>query len=443
MLAPLFALAAAVALVQEPQAPPPGPPPQGPPPAQGEAPRVFLDCSYYCDSDFLRTDITFVNWVRDRYDAQLVVLVTTQATGGRGTDYTLTFIGEKEFAGRADTLHYVATPDATGDEIRHGMARVMRLGFVRYAMTTPVAAHLDVRFAPPGGPGGPGGPSRERPDPWHRWVYSVSLNSYFNGQESNSDWQYSGNLSASRVTEAWKIELSLYGYNDRSRYTYAVSSTADTTIRNTKSSWSGSGRVVGALGPHWSAGLQGNLSGSTSQNTDLKVNLMPAIEYDLFPYAQSTRRQLRFNYAIGVETARYQDTTIYYRTAETYLKHELDVSLGLRQPWGSASISVAGTQYFNDARHPNLDLYGSLSVRLFRGLSANMYGGYSFVRSQRYLSAAGATPDEVLLQLRQLRTSYEYWGGFGFSYTFGSVYNNVVNPRFGSSGGGTTIIISN
>ena len=442
MLAPLFALATAVALAQEPQGPPPGPPPQGPPPAQGEAPRVFLDCELYCDLDFLRTDITFVNWVRDRYDAQVVLLVAEQTTGGRGMDFTLTFIGQKEFDGRADTLHYVSPQGATGDEIRRGMARVMRLGLVPYAMTTPLAAHLDVRFSPPGGPGGPGGPGRERPDPWHRWVYSVSVNSYFNGEESNSNNQVFGSLSASRITEDWKIELSLSGSDYRSRYTYAVSSTTDTTIRTTKQSWSGSARVVGALGPHWSAGLQGHVSGSTSQNTELRLSVMPAIEYDLFPYAQSTRRQLRFNYAVGVETARYQDTTIYYKTAETYLKHELDVSLGLRQPWGSASVSVTGTQYWNDARHPNLDLYGSVSVRLFRGLSANMYGGYSFVRSQRYLSAAGATPDEVLLQLRQLRTSYQYWGGFGFSYTFGSVYNNVVNPRFGGSSGGTTIIIS-
>jgi hypothetical protein len=442
MSLPLLALATAAALLQDPQGPPPGPPPQGPA-AQGEALRVFLDCDYYCDGDFLRTEITFVNWVRDRYDGQVVILVATQTTGGRGTDYTLTFIGQREFTGRADTLHYIATQDATGDETRRGMARVMRLGLVRYAMTTPISAHLDVRFTPPGGPGGPGGPAREQRDRWHRWVYSASLNSYFNGQESNSDHQFSGSLSASRITEAWKTEFNLYGSDYRSRYTYEVSSTSDTTIRSKRQSWSGSARVVGALGPHWSAGLQSGVSGSTSQNTDVKLNLMPAIEYDLFPYTQSTRRQLRFNYSVGVETARYRDTTIYYETSETYLKHALDVALGLRQPWGSASISVSGTQFWNDARHPNVDLFGSLSVRLFRGLSANAYGGYSFVRSQRYLSAAGATPDEVLLQLKQLRTSYQYWGGFGFSYTFGSVYNNVVNPRFGSSGGGTTIIISN
>jgi len=82
-------------------------------------------------------------------------------------------------------------------------------------------------------------------------------------------------------------------------------------------------------------------------------------------------------------------------------------------------------------------------VRLLRGLSLSPWGSYSFVRSQRYLSAAGATPDEVLLQLKQLRTSYTFNGGFSFSYTFGSVYNNVVNPRFGSSGGGGMTIIMN
>jgi hypothetical protein len=442
MLGPLFALATVAVLAQEPQAPPP--PPGALP--QSEALRVFLDCEYECDLDFLRTEITFVNWVRDRFDGQVLVLVASQSTGGRGTDYTLTFIGQKDLAGRTDTLHFVTQSGATGDETRHGMARIIRLGLVRFTMATPLAAHLDVRFAPPGGSGGPGGtggPGREQHDPWNRWVYTASINSYFNGQESTSDHSFSGNLSASRITEAWKLELSLYGRDYRSRYTYALTETADTTIRSTTQSWSASARAVGSLGPHWSAGLQGALSGSTSSNTDLKASVMPAIEYNLFPYAQSTRRQLRLNYAVGLETARYRDTTIYYKTAETYFKHQLDVALGLRQPWGSASVSVTGTQFWNDARNPNVDFYESLSVRLFRGLSANAWGGYSFVRSQRYLSAAGATPDEVLLQLRQLRTSYQYWGGFGFSYTFGSVYNNVVNPRFGSSSGGGMTIIMN
>jgi hypothetical protein len=327
-------------------------------------------------------------------------------------------------------------------------------------MTTPIAANLDVRFAPPGGTGGPGGPARERHDPWHRWVYSASVNSNFNAEQADSYGYLSADLSANHITEAWKVQLDVYGSDNRSRFSYTptydstfqVQPGRDTTVlvtgpttttRTEKQSWSASALVVRSLNAHWSAGLRGNLSGSTSSNTDLKAAIAPAIEYDLFPYAESTRRQLRFNYSVGVESAWYREVTIYDWKAESYMKHQLDVALGLRQPWGSASLSVSATQYLNDVKNPNVDLYGSMSVRLVRGLSLNVYGSYAFVRSQRYLPVQGATRDEVLLQLRQLRTSYQYWGGFGFSYTFGSVYNNVVNPRFGSSGGGGMTIIMN
>ncbi|MEP6508918.1 MAG: hypothetical protein ABJC63_11885, partial [Gemmatimonadales bacterium] len=44
--------------------------------------RVFLDChTSGCDFDYLRTEIPYVDYVRDRSDASLHVLVTTQSTG--------------------------------------------------------------------------------------------------------------------------------------------------------------------------------------------------------------------------------------------------------------------------------------------------------------------------------------------------------------------------
>jgi hypothetical protein len=41
-----------------------------------------------------------------------------------------------------------------------------------------------------------------------------------------------------------------------------------------------------------------------------------------------------------------------------------------------------------------------------------------------------------LLRRKQLETSYNYYAYVGISYSFGSIFNNAVNPRFGSSGGG-------
>ena len=58
-----------------------------------DAIRMFLDCNYSCDEAFLRKEITFVDWMRDRKDADVHVLVTTQSTGGGGTEFTLKFIG--------------------------------------------------------------------------------------------------------------------------------------------------------------------------------------------------------------------------------------------------------------------------------------------------------------------------------------------------------------
>ena len=64
------------------------------------------------------------------------------------------------------------------------------------------------------------------------------------------------------------------------------------------------------------------------------------------------------------------------------------------------------------------------------GLEFNIFGRYSRVRDQLYLPAGDATTEEILLSLRQLQTGYEYSMSAGLSYTFGSIYNNVVNPRF-------------
>jgi hypothetical protein len=72
-------------------------------------------------------------------------------------------------------------------------------------------------------------------------------------------------------------------------------------------------------------------------------------------------------------------------------------------------------------------------VRLFRELSLNAY--YAWLRDQIYRSAEGATPEEILLRQRQLETSYRCFYNIGFEYRFGSIFDNVVNPRFGCGGG--------
>jgi len=85
--------------------------------------------------------------------------------------------------------------------------------------------------------------------------------------------------------------------------------------------------------------------------------------------------------------------------------------------------------------------FNSVDLRLFKGFSLFVFGQLSLLRDQLYLPKGDLSDEDRLLRLRQLETSYTYFVSFGLSYSFGSIFNNVVNPRFGgSSGGGITII---
>jgi hypothetical protein len=135
----------------------------------------------------------------------------------------------------------------------------------------------------------------------------------------------------------------------------------------------------------------------------------------------------------------YQERTIFGRTVETRPDHLLIVAANARQPWGSVNLTATGTQFLDDLPQNNLQLRGQVELRLGRGLSINVGGSASRVRDQIYLPGGALTNDEILVRRRALATGYRYFANVGLSYTFGSIYNTVVNPRFqsfGSQGGG-------
>ena len=112
--------------------------------------RMFVDCnSMGCDLDYFRTEIPYVDYVRDRADATVHVLVSTQSTGSGGREYTMNFIGLREFAGVSDTLTYVSPQSATDDDLRKGIAQTLKLGFVRYIARTPAGNQLKVTYTKP------------------------------------------------------------------------------------------------------------------------------------------------------------------------------------------------------------------------------------------------------------------------------------------------------
>ena len=84
---------------------------------------VYLDCNP-CDRAFIRREIGFVNYVRDRSLAEVHLFVTDERTGSGGRLYTLSFIGQKMFDGRTLALTYTSHEGDSYDHVRGGPDRI-------------------------------------------------------------------------------------------------------------------------------------------------------------------------------------------------------------------------------------------------------------------------------------------------------------------------------
>ena len=399
---------------------------QAPPPAQPEpaAVRVFLDCHGGCDSTYIRKELNFVDHVRDKEAADVHILITTERAGGGGDMYTISFMGLRRFAGINDTATYLTQQAETDDDIRRGLVRVLKLGLVRYVATTPVRDSLEVTYRQREVQGQA---AQTTHDPWNFWVFRLRGNASTSGEEAETTVRLGSSVTASRVTEAWKLSGSYSGNYRRSRYSLEDEEEEDYVAVSRDAT--ASGLIVKSLGPHWGAGGRVSLSTSTYNNQKLTIGAFPAVEYNFYPYDESTRRQLTFTYSMGVRRFNYRELTIYGKTEETALSHALAANWDMQEPWGNLDLQFDASQYIPDGYKYRLSVEGDAEIRLFKGFSLNLYGSASRIRNQIYLPAEGATDEEILLRLRQIATGYDYGFSVGFSYTFGSVFNNVVNAR--------------
>ncbi|HKS06601.1 MAG TPA: hypothetical protein VJR92_09845 [Gemmatimonadaceae bacterium] len=397
---------------------------QTPPQQAADLTRVFLDCNTFgCDDDFFRTEITWVNFVRDRADAHVHVLVTAEGTGSGGRQFTITFDGIGSLAGVRDSLTTVTRQGDTDDEVRRELMRVLSVGLVRYARATSIGTQLQVslrsgaRTAAPGARGGR--------DPWNLWVFSIRTHTFSNGDDNYQNTSVFGNVNARRVSEAWKFSIS--SFFDYSQNSFKLT---DSTLRTYQRSWGQSLLAVKSLSPHWSTGITTGARSSKFENYSLSLDGTAAIEYDLFPYKESTRRQLIFRYGVGVRSFDYDSITVYGKQKETRPMHQLTIAGEARQKWGSLSIGLNGNQYLDEFSQRRASLSGGVNWRIVRGLEFNIDGYYEVVRDQLNIPRGELTDDDILIRLRQLQSGYSYFTSFGLSYTFGSIFNNVVNPRF-------------
>lgn len=380
---------------------------------------LYLDC-YSCDFDYIRDNITYVNYVRDRKEADVHLLITSNSTGSGGKEFTLFFIGQGKYSNHNDTLITTVPPKSTDDEIRQKLLKFIKLGLVTYVSKTPLVENLNVNYAILN--------TGETPvDKWDSWVFVINSDGYFNGNDTYKYSYLNNYFNIDRITEKSKREIYV-GMN----FNRSVYNLEDTTIISLNRSNSFDYNEVFSISDHWSAG--GSVGAYTSDYSNIKISssIGAGIEYNLFKYSESTRRQFRIKYIIGSNYSEYNDTTVYNKIKEFLYEHNLSGAFKIKEKWGTINSSIIYSNYLHDFSLNNLNVNLSFSINLVKNLSLYLYGSYSFIHDQISLPKEGATAEEILTHIRQIKTQYSYYVSLGLSYSFGSIYNNVVNPRFGN-----------
>jgi hypothetical protein len=199
--------------------------------------------------------------------------------------------------------------------------------------------------------------------------------------------------------------------------------------------------VARSVAPRWSAGLRGAPRNATHYTLDLAAALPPVLEYSDMPYEEPTRRSFTVQYALEGAYHDYREQTIFFKDREAVFSHSLSAALGLTRPWGNAFGILEGGHHLTDLERHHLSLFGGITVRLGRGLSLTLSGNASRVKDLITVAAgADDTVEEILLSRRQLQTDYTYSSSVSLSYSFGSIFNNVVNPRMERGFGGAIIM---
>ncbi|MDX1494949.1 MAG: hypothetical protein R3253_12850, partial [Longimicrobiales bacterium] len=391
----------------------------------GDALRVFFECrGRACDTRQFRTEIDWVNWVRDRQDAQVHVIVTSVQTGSGGERYNLDFIGLEELEGREDELTFTSLGTDVRDEEVRGLQRVLAVGLTRFSILAGAGAPVDLVSAERDEVTDRLVTSDEVDDPWDFWVFEIQGGVDLSGETSRQSRRFDGGLDVSRITTTWKIEFEADG-----NWRRAEIELSDTTIVDSRRDWDTEATVVYSLADHWSLGGRAEVSAATRTNQDLSVSLGPRVEYSVWPYEEAPRRSLAIRYDVGVRYFDYEEVTIFGRTEEIRPVQGIEVALNQRQPWGSVFANAEASHYLHDPGKYRVSTGGFLSFRVLRGLNLRLNGRASWIRDQLFLSG-DVTDEEILLERRRLASNFDWDIGVGFSFQFGSIYNNVVNNRF-------------
>lgn len=387
--------------------------------SQNNSIKLFLKCS--CDSNYIRDQINYIDYVRDQEDANIILEVYGDPNGNRGK-YSIYFIGKNNFIGMDDKLSFESHPKMTNDEIRSGLKDKIQRGILKYLVKTTDINDLNISITKLDN--NISDSDSLIVDKWKNWIFEISASGYYEKESSRKVNDFNGRFEVNRYTEDWRIETTLRFFK---RIEEFLSET-----NNFKSSrvYKGAyGKIVRSISDHWSTGIFYGLSEDSYENIKFSNNFSPAIEYSIFPYKDVVRREMVLEYKIGYRKNNYQSKTIYGKNDEFLGTHSFAFKTRYRQNWGDIYSRFSFFTYLHDNSKNRLTFDNYLNIRIFEGFSLRLGAEIRFIRDQINLAAGQASIEDLLLQQRSIATDFYNEFRLGLTYTFGSAFNNIINTR--------------
>ena len=382
-------------------------------------PKLFLNCSGDCAEDFVKTELSLFDFVRDQVQADIQVLIISKGNAGGGQLYTLVFIGQNDFDALVDTLTFTTVASDTEALMQEQLLAKLKQGLIRYLARTALTNQIELNFK-----------KREAEeveipdDQWNYWVFTIEAEASFSGESNRRSVSVDNSVSAKRITDESRI--SMYAYYDYDREKFNVN---DKRITAGYSEYGLDSRYVKSFNEHWSGGMLYAFHHSVFSNIQASHRIAPALEYNLYPYSENIQQQFRLAYQIGYNPVSFIQETIYDRTRQHIPYHKLSAVVDFTKTWGNINTTFNASTFLNNFRRNRLELDTNLTIRVVEGLSVTLSGSASLINDQISLAKAEASDDAFLLEARQLPTDFSYYTEIGFSYTFGSINNSVVNVR--------------
>jgi hypothetical protein len=388
----------------------------------GGAVSLHVNCDRGCDMNYIRQEIQYVNHVRDLGLADVQAFITRIRAGNGGDVYELMFTGKKEFEGLNQSLVYETNPNQTWDEIRAGLLKRIEAGLLPYMLKAgfdeEVGIQVDYEVNTEEET------SVAATDPWNYWIFEVNGSGNFEKESQRERISVEFGIDANRITEEWKLRG-----RAELNFSESIFDSEEERFVSTRNRHFFFGEIIKSISNHWSAGLFSGFSHDTFRNLDFTYYVSPAVEYSIYPYSEAIRREITVVYRMNFDQNDYIEQTIYGKDREGLVRQSLTLRSRFRQPWGNLFASLEASNFMHDFSKNRLVFDGFIDIRIFQGFNIRFNTEMQFIRDLITLPAGESSLEDILLRQRQIATDFTTEFGIGISYTFGSAFNSIVNPR--------------